>query len=316
MRFFWTGNLTSPKPIKVAIILFSIFVFFFIVGNFVHFGLKYGYSIEKVENYFFGSDDFPVEISLTQVLEEAHVNLFVFSLLFLCVSALIVYSNLGESVKFIFVLTLALSSFMYTISDFLVIEIGRGSGFLKIFLFFLFQLTLLAGIILGLFRGLNGKRTNGTSKNLALIIFIFAILNFVFAVFNFILFEQKIGLKISDISNYYLGNPEKFIKPKSLIGTLEISYFHFLPMAVYLLTLSHFVFLVNGKFNIALTILLFLTALVDNVSGVFIVIFGDGFVIVKFVSFLLFEFFLLFSSVVLICKFFKTKFNFPNRGHI
>ncbi len=316
MRFFWTGNLTSPKPIKIAIILFSIFVIFFIVGNFIHFGLKYGYSIDKVENYFFGSDDFPVEISLTQVLEEAHVNLFVFSFLFLCLSALIVYSNLGENVKFFFVVMFAFSSFMYAISDFLLVELGRGFGFLKIFLFILFQLNLIAGIILGLFKGFNGRRTNGASKKLALIIFIFAIFNFAFVVLNFFLFERKIGLKVSDICDYYLGNPEKFIKPKSLIGTLGISYFHFLPMALYLLTILHFVFLVNDKFNVVLTILLFLTALIDNVSGVFIVIFGDGFAIVKFVSFLLFEFFLLFASVILIYKFLKMRFNFPNRGRI
>ncbi len=316
MRFFWTGNLKSPKPIRVAIILFSIFVILFWAGNFVYFGLKYGYSSEKIEDYFFGSEDFPVEISISQVLENVHINLFVFSLLFLCVSALFVYSNMGDKIKMLLILLLALLSLLYAISDLLVIELGRGFGFLKVVLFILFQFIVISCVIPGLLRGSNGRRTNGASRNLALIIFIFAFLNLAFVATNFLLFEKKIGLKISDVSDYYLGNPEKFLKPKSFIGVLEVSYFHFLPMALYLIAILHFVFLVNDKFNVALTVFLFMTTLVDNISGVVIVLFGGGFAVVKLISFFLLEFLLIFLSVFLIYKFLKMKFNFPNHGRI
>lgn len=312
MRFFWTGNFKSSKPIQIAISLFIFFIFLFWVWNFIYFGLKFGYSVEKIGDYFFGEEDFPVEISLSQIAEEAHVNLFVFSLLFLCISAILVYTGLSKKVKIYFILSFAVSGFLYVVSDYLVLYLGREFAFLKLVLFFVFQIMILSSVLVSLRRG----SRNDSKKILAVIIFIFAIFNFGFVVFNFVLFANKIGFGISDVVDYYLGNPQKFIKPKSMLGLIEISYFHFLPIALYLITLSHFVFLVNSRFNVALTILLFLSALLDNVSGILIVLFGPGFAVMKFISFFVLQILLLTSSFVLIYKLLVFKFNFPNREHI
>ena len=63
MRFFWTGETKNFKPIHVAIFLFTVFVFLFWIGAFVHFGMKFGYSVEKIQYYFWGEPDFPSEVS-------------------------------------------------------------------------------------------------------------------------------------------------------------------------------------------------------------------------------------------------------------
>ncbi len=316
MRFFWTGNFKSLKPIRIAILLFILFVFLFWVGNFVYFGFEFGYSIDKIGNYFFGDSEFPVEVSVSQLAENLHVNLFVFSLLFLCISALLIYTVFSEEVKIFLILSFALIGFLYSVSDFLVFYLGRDFAFLKLVLFFIFQITLFLTTLAILFKGSNGKRNNGFSKSLAIIIFIFAFINLLFVVFNIILFASKIGFKVSDVINYHLGNPQKFIKPKSIHGLIEVSYFHFLPMALYLTTISHFIFLVSDKFNIAITVSLFLSALLDNISGIFIVLFWSGFAIVKLFSFYLLQILLLLCSVILIYKLLALKFNFPNRGRI
>ncbi len=311
MKFFWTGNFKSSKPIQIAISFFIFFIFLFWVGNFIYFGLKFGYSVEKIEYYFFGERDFPVEISPSQIAEEVHVNLFVFSLLFLCISAILAYNSFTEKMKIYFIIVYAVSGLLYVVSDYLVLYLGRKFAFLKLVLFFVFQIMILISVLVGLKRG----SKNGFGKILAIIIFLFAIFNLGFVFFNFVLFANKIGFGISNVAEYYLGNPQKFMKPKSLLGLIEVSYFHFLPMALYLITLSHFIFLVSSKFNVMLTILLFSSALIDNVSGILIVLFGASFAFVKFIFFFVLQILLLISSFVLIYKLLIFKFNFPNRAH-
>jgi hypothetical protein len=310
MKFFWTGNFKISKPIQIAISFFIFFIFLFWIGNFIYFGLKFGYSVEEIEHYFFGEEDFPVEISPSQVAEDAHINLFVFSLLFLCISAILAYNRFSEKMKIYFIVAFAILGLLYVVSDYLVLYLGREFAFLKLVLFLVFQFMIFVSVILSLRRGAK----NGSGKLLGIIIFLFALLNFSFVFFNFVLFVNKVGFGISGIVDYYLGNPQKFMKPKSTLGLIEISYFHFLPMALYLVTLSHFVFLVSNKFNVGLTISLFLSALVDNVSGILIILFGGSFAVVKFISFFILQILLLISSFVLIYKLLLFRFSFPNRA--
>lgn len=316
MRFFWTGDIKNFKPIYVAVLLFTAFIFLFWVGNFVYFGIKFEYSVEKIQNYFWGEPDFPIEISTAQVLEEAHINLFVVGLLFLCVCALVIYSSIAVRFKFILTLGFAISGFLYAMSDFIIILLGRRYAVLKIFVFLFFQAMIFLSLLVVWFKNFGRQKNNKISKFLAVLIFIFAIFNLVFTGLNFALFADKIGFAVSDVFDYYLGNSEKFLKPKSIAGLVEIAYFHFLPMALYLTALVHFVYIVNDKFNIALTVLLFVSALLDNLGGLLILQFGRAFAIVKLFSFFVFQFLLLFSSVILIYKLSVFKFNFPNRGRI
>lgn len=317
MRFFWTGETKNFKPIHVAIFLFTVFVFLFWIGAFVHFGMKFGYSVEKIQYYFWGEPDFPSEVSIAQVLEESHVNLFVVGLLFLCISALVVYSDISPRLKFGLMLALAFSGLLYAISDLIIIFLGREYAVLKLFIFLLFQAVIFLSLLLVWFKSSRAQKNKNsiTSRFLAILIFIFAIFNLVFAGLNFTLFANKIGFTISNVSDYYLGNPEKFLKLKSISGLVEIAYIHFLPMALYLITLVHFVYIVNDKFNIALTILMFISALLDNFGGILITQFGGAFAGVKLFSFFTLQFLLLLSSAILIYKLVVLKFSSNSLRH-
>ncbi len=313
MRFFWTGNLKNPKPIGFALSFFTLFLFLFWLGNFANFWFKFEFSVEKISNYLFGEPDFPLKISPAQVLEEAHVNFFILGILFLCLSALLTYSRLKDSTKIYLIASIGISGIFHTSIDLLILSLGREFSWLKIFAFLFFQSTILIAIItivtVSKLDNRNGK------KFIAYIIFIFAILNLFFVAINLFIYSEKLGLSISQTSDYYLGNPEKLINKKSIQGVISISQIHFLPMAIYILTLAHFVYLVSEKFNFMLTFLLFLTALIDNISGILILYFGKAFAAIKLISFLFLELFLSLASLLIIFKLISLKFNFPNHGH-
>jgi hypothetical protein len=314
MRFFWTGNLKNPKPISFALSFFILFLILFWIGNFVNFWFKFGFSIEMIGNFLFGEPDFPLKISPAQVLEEAHINLFVIGILFLCLSALLIYSQLKDRTKIYLIASIGVSGIIYIFIDLLILSLGREFSWLKIFAFSLFQSVILVTLIIIItFPKLDNR--NG-KKFIAYIVFIFAILNLIFVVINLFVYSEKIGLSISQTSDYYLGNHQKFIKQKSIQGAISISQLHFLPMAIYILTLAHFIYLVNEKFNLSLTFLLFSMSLIDNISGILILYFGKLFSVVKFISFLSLEFLLFVSSLLIILKLIISKFNFPNRGRI
>ncbi|MDW8109895.1 MAG: hypothetical protein RMJ81_09635 [Candidatus Kryptonium sp.] len=316
MKFFWTGNMKNSRPIHTAILLFTAFVFLFWISAFVNFGLKFGYSVEKIETYFFGEPDFPDEISIAHISEETHINLFIFSLLFLCIAALLIYSTVDEKLKMGLILSFASLGLLYSLSDYIVVSLGNGYGILKMLLFLLFQAVILLSLLIIWFKNSRNRQDNGNSKFLVLLIFLFAVFNIFFVGLNFILFAEKIGFTISSVVDYYLGNAEKFIKPKSIKGLFEVAYLHLIPMALYLITLIHFVYIVNDKFNTTLTVLLFAFAIVDNFSGILIVLLGREIAGVKLFSFFMLQFLLIFSSVILIYKLMFSKSNFPNRGRI
>ena len=61
---------------------------------------------------------------------------------------------------------------------------------------------------------------------------------------NFGLYFSRMSLFPSSVIDYYLGNEEKFLQPRSLIGLLEILHFHAFAMGILLMTLTHLVLFV------------------------------------------------------------------------
>ncbi len=56
---------------------------------------------------------------------------------------------------------------------------------------------------------------------------------------NFGLYFSKMGLAPSSVADYYRGNEERYLQPRSLAGLLEMLHFHALGMGLLLLTLTH-----------------------------------------------------------------------------
>ena len=58
------------------------------------------------------------------------------------------------------------------------------------------------------------------------------------------LYFSKMGLTPGSVIEYYRGNEEKFLQPRSLQGLLETLHFHAFAMGILLVTLTHLVLFV------------------------------------------------------------------------
>lgn len=56
---------------------------------------------------------------------------------------------------------------------------------------------------------------------------------------NFGMYFAKMSLAPSSVVDYYLGNEEQFLQPRTLQGMLEVLHFHSFAMGILLLTLTH-----------------------------------------------------------------------------
>ena len=83
------------------------------------------------------------------------------------------------------------------------------------------------------------------------------------------LYFSKMGLTPSSVVDYYLGNEERYMQPRSLLGLLEVLHFHSFAMGILLLTLTHLLLFVPismrvKAFGIATA---FLSGIGDELAG-------------------------------------------------
>ena len=56
---------------------------------------------------------------------------------------------------------------------------------------------------------------------------------------NALLYFEKMGLSPSSVVEYYRGDEERFLQPRTYQGMLEVSHFHLFAMGMLLLVLTH-----------------------------------------------------------------------------
>ena len=83
------------------------------------------------------------------------------------------------------------------------------------------------------------------------------------------LYFSRMSLTPSSVVDYYLGNEERFLQPRSFVGMLEVLHFHSFAMGILLLTLTHLLLFVPlsprvKAFGIAAS---FSAGIVDEISG-------------------------------------------------
>ncbi len=108
---------------------------------------------------------------------------------------------------------------------------------------------------------------------------------------NALLYFQKMSLYPQSVIDYYLGNEERFLQPRSMQGLLEVSHFHLFAMGMLLLVLTHLMLFVpirNGT-KIWLIVLPFVSALLDEGSGWLVRFAHPGFAYLKIAGFLLLQ---------------------------
>jgi len=129
--------------------------------------------------------------------------------------------------------------------------------------------------------------SNDIRKNdLLKLIITFTTLFFVFLWLTNLLLYLEIGFSYESVVEYYRGSEENFRQPKSYIGLLQESHFHFFSMAILLVTLNHLILFMNIKNGWKLIIILasFLSAFGDVASGWLIRYVSPHFAYLKIVS--------------------------------
>jgi len=107
------------------------------------------------------------------------------------------------------------------------------------------------------------------NNQLLKVIIVFTLLFFLFLWLTNLLLYLQIGFSYQSVVEYYLGSEESFRAPKSYIGLLEESHFHFFSMAIILVTLNHLVLFTSipNIYKLILILSSFLSALGDISGG-------------------------------------------------
>ena len=137
--------------------------------------------------------------------------------------------------------------------------------------------------------------TGEWTKNnlLRLILFFFLVFILFFWVTNWILYFQNMTLDPASVVSYFRGDPAtEFGQPPRPLGALaESSHFHLFAMGVLVMTLTHLVLFVpvSARLKGSLTLLTFLSALLNEGSNWLVRFVHPGFAWLKVACFLLLQ---------------------------
>ena len=108
---------------------------------------------------------------------------------------------------------------------------------------------------------------------------------------NALLYFAKMGLTPESVAQYYRGNEERYLSPRSYIVLLEISHFHLFAMSILLLTLGHLVLFapIRPQWKACLIVVSFCSAFSDEAMGWLTRYVHAGFAFGKIMSLLLLQ---------------------------
>ncbi len=130
--------------------------------------------------------------------------------------------------------------------------------------------------------------SNDIRKNQLLkLIIVFTLIFFLMLWLTNLLLYMEIGFEYNSVVKYYRGAEEEFRQPKSYIGLLQESHFHFFSMAIILVTLNHLILFtgISGRSKLIIILSSFLSALGDIVAGWLIRYVAPQFAYLKIISF-------------------------------
>lgn len=135
---------------------------------------------------------------------------------------------------------------------------------------------------------------------LRVIVLCFLFYTFVLWLTNAGMYFAKMSLDPASVVEYYLGNEEKYLQPRSLQGLLEVLHFHSFAMGMLLMTLTHLLLFVPvanrvKAWGIGLA---FVSGIVGELSGWGVRFVHPGFAWVKVAAFVTLEAVLLWLMVV------------------
>jgi hypothetical protein len=129
------------------------------------------------------------------------------------------------------------------------------------------------------------------NRLLKAIVLCFLVYTFVLWLTNAGLYFSRMGLTPSSVTDYYLGNEERFLQPRSLAGLLEVLHFHSFAMGMLLLTLTHLLLFVPVPLGVKAwgIATAFAAGMVGELSGWGVRFVHPAFAYLKIASFLVLE---------------------------
>ncbi|MCS7197065.1 MAG: hypothetical protein NZ827_07360 [Aquificaceae bacterium] len=314
MRFFISADIKKNRALFYAVIFFMVFSFLFWVASFLHFYSKYGFSQESLRSYFFVDPQLGERVSIAQISEDFHVGVFLQGMVLLMLFSLLNLTHWSQKLKLSLIISTSLFALFYLSSDFLVILIGPSSAFLKILGFLLYQVTFLLVWLLTFYSLLSGKNSRAPKpQSLKLLVLVFSLFSLFFLLSNFLNFHTKMGFGVQGIRDYFLGNPELFIKRKSFEGFFKVFYPHLVAMSIYAFALAHLLPFggTNRSKTLFLGFSLFSLSFFDNLSGLLLLYLSPNFAYLKLFSFWGFQLLALSCSLLLLTASLR-KENYPS----
>lgn len=86
---------------------------------------------------------------------------------------------------------------------------------------------------------------------------------------GFFMFYTKLGFSYEGVVRYYLGDPERFMNPRSFAGLLEVTHFHLFAMGLFFVVFSHLILFTTFRESLKRLIICGLASamLTDMISG-------------------------------------------------
>jgi hypothetical protein len=134
------------------------------------------------------------------------------------------------------------------------------------------------------------------------LVIVFTLLFFFFLWITNLLLYLEIGFSYDSVVQYYRGNEAAFRPPKSYLGLLEESHFHFFSMAVILVTLNHLLLFtgISGFWKLVLILASFLSAFGDIAGGWLILYVSPLFAYLKIASVVILQISLAFLLILVV----------------
>lgn len=118
---------------------------------------------------------------------------------------------------------------------------------------------------------------------------------------NGLMYFHHMDLTTKSVVAYYLGSEADFTQPKSYQGMLETTHFHLFSMGMLVVTLTHLMLMTEFSYRlkIALSVMIYLSAIADEAGGWLIRFVHPLFAYFKIISFLVLEFSLLALVIII-----------------
>lgn len=123
------------------------------------------------------------------------------------------------------------------------------------------------------------------------IVLLFLVYMLVQWVSNGLMYFHRMDLTPTSVVEYYLGAEAKFTQPRSYASLLEVSHAHLFSMGMLAVTLTHLLLFANVPvlLKIGLSLLIYFSAIADEVAGWLVRFLHPGFAWFKIVTFLTLE---------------------------